>query len=207
MLRVLGRVTSINVRKVLWALDELGLTYDREDWGLPLRDPNVPEFLALNPNAQVPVLIDRGFSMWESGAILIYLADRDGTGALLSNSLPARGRALQWLGWQATELNAPWGYAVNALMRRNPAYSDQDRIAQSIAGWTAKMAILEAELGKGSPFIAGSDFSIADIALGLSCHRWFMTPFDKPSMPNVEAYYRRLGERDAGARWMPQDYG
>lgn len=205
MLRVLGRVTSINVRKVLWALDELGLDYEREDWGLPLRDPNVPEFLALNPNAQVPVLIDRGFSMWESNAILIYLADRDGSGALLSNGLPARGRALQWLGWQAVELNAPWGYAVNALMRRNPAYSDPDKLEASIAGWTAKMQILDAELDKGGPFIAGSEFSIADIALGLSCHRWYATPFDKPSMPATNDYYQRLRGGVAGARWMGSD--
>lgn len=64
MVRVLGRVTSINVRKVLWALDELGISYEREDWGLPIRDPNVPEYLALNPNGTVPVLIeDDGFSM------------------------------------------------------------------------------------------------------------------------------------------------
>jgi glutathione S-transferase len=207
MLRVLGRVTSINVRKVLWALDELGLPYEREDWGLPMRDPKVPEFLALNPNGQVPVLIDRGFSMWESTAILIYLADRDGTGALLSNALPARGRALQWLGWQAIELNAPWGYAVNALMRRNPAFSDQDKIDQSISGWAARMDLLEAALAGDKPFIAGDAFSIADIALGLSCHRWFKTPFDKKSLPKVEAYYQRLRGRAAGARWMPEDYG
>ena len=207
MVRVLGRVTSINVRKVLWALDELGVAYEREDWGLPIRDPKVPEFLALNPNGQVPVLIDRGFSMWESTAILIYLADRDASGVLLSSSLPARGRALQWLAWQATELNAPWGYAVMGLLRNMPGYDDPERIADSTWRWTAKMDLLEAELAKGSPFIGGPDFSIADIALGLSCHRWFMTPFDKPSMPAVEAYYRRLRERDAGARWMPEDYG
>ena len=65
MMKVLGRITSINVRKVLWALDELGLPYEREDWGLPLRDPKVPEYLALNPNGQIPVLIDGDFSMWE----------------------------------------------------------------------------------------------------------------------------------------------
>ncbi|RYE58282.1 MAG: glutathione S-transferase, partial [Hyphomicrobiales bacterium] len=72
MVRVLGRVTSINVRKVLWALDELGETYQREDWGMPLRDPKVPEFLAVNPNGQVPVFIEAdGSSLWESNAILL----------------------------------------------------------------------------------------------------------------------------------------
>ena len=75
-LKVLGRVTSINVRKVLWLADELGLTCEREDWGLPIRDPKVPEFLALNPNGQVPVLIEDGFVLWESSAITRYLAGR-----------------------------------------------------------------------------------------------------------------------------------
>ena len=95
MLRVLGRVTSINVRKVLWALDELGLAYEREDWGLPIRDPKVPEFLALNPNGQVPVLIDGDFSMWESNAILVYLAECYGRGALLSDDVQTRAVTLQ----------------------------------------------------------------------------------------------------------------
>jgi glutathione S-transferase len=206
MVRVLGRVTSINVRKVLWALDELGIGYEREDWGLPLRDPNVPEFLALNPNGQVPVLIeDDGKALWESNGLLVYLAQtRHG---LLPKERGALGLALQWLGWQASELNPPWGYAVNALLRRTPGYDDEERIADSIRRWTAKMRILEAELALGHAFIAGDQFSIADIAMGLSCHRWFMTPFDRSDLPATEDYYRRLRARPAGARWMPEDYG
>jgi glutathione S-transferase len=203
MVRVLGRVTSINVRKVLWALDELGIGYEREDWGLPLRDPNVPEFLALNPNGQVPVLIeDDGKALWESNGLLVYLAQtRHG---LLPKERGALGLALQWLGWQASELNPPWGYAVNALLRRTPGYDDEERIADSIRRWTAKMRILEAELALGHAFIAGDQFTIADIALG---HRWFMTPFDRSDLPATEDYYRRLRARPAGARWMPEDYG
>ena len=206
MVRVLGRVTSINVRKVLWALDELGIGYEREDWGLPLRDPNVPEFLALNPNGQVPVLIeDDGKALWESNGLLVYLAQtRHG---LLPKERCALGLALQWLGWQASELNPPWGYAVNALLRRTPGYDDEERIADSIRRWAAKMRILEAELALGHAFVAGDQFSIADIALGLSCHRWFMTPFDRSDLPATEDYYRRLRARPAGARWMPEDYG
>src|SRR5690606_20011150 len=142
MLKVLGRVTSINVLKVLWALDELGLGYEREDWGLPLRDPKVPEFLALNPNGQVPVVIDGEFVLWESNAILIYLAEREGQ--LLPEQLELRALALQWLGWQASELNPPWGYAVNALIRKTARYDDPARIADSMARWSAKMEILEA---------------------------------------------------------------
>ena len=204
MVRVLGRVTSINVRKVLWALDELGISYEREDWGLPIRDPKVPEYLALNPNGSVPVFIeDDGFVMWESKGIVLYLAQT--RGALLPTDRPGLARSLQWLSWQATELNPPWMYALNSLVRKRPGFDDPAKIAESIATWTAKMEILEAELEKGNAFIAGDSFSIADIALGLSIHRWFIVPFDHKPLPHVQAYYERLKQRDAGARWMPDD--
>ena len=199
MLKVLGRVTSINVRKVLWALDELGLAYEREDWGMPLRDPKVPEFLALNPNGQVPVLVENEFVLWESNAILIYLAEREGT--LLPDQLEQRALTLQWLGWQASELNPPWGYALNALIRKTPGYDDPARVADSMARWTAKMEILEAQLASGDIYI-GNGFTIADIALGLSVHRWMSMPVEKKEFPAVADYYERLMSREAGARWM-----
>lgn len=200
MLKVLGRVTSINVRKVLWALDELGLGYEREEWGLPLRDPKVPEFLALNPNGQVPVVIEGEFVLWESNAILIYLAEREGQ--LLPEQLELRALALQWLGWQASELNPPWGYAVNALIRKTPGYDDPARIADSMARWSTKMEILEAALAGASTGYIGAGFSVADIALGLSVHRWMAIPLEKKEFPAVAEYYERLMSREAGARWM-----
>lgn len=206
MLKVLGRVTSINVRKVLWALDELDLAFTREDWGMPLRDPKVPEFLALNPDGQVPVLIDGDFVMSESNAILVYLAERTG-GRLLPQDLKERARVLQWLSWQGTELSTTWGYAFLGLARRAPGYDDTDKIAASIARWQPKMQILEGQLQKAGDYVVGNAFSIADIPLGLSVHRWFSTPFDKPDLPVVEAYYRRLLNREAGAKYMTKEMG
>lgn len=200
MLKVLGRVTSINVRKVLWALDELGLVYEREDWGLPLRDPKVPEFLALNPNGQVPVLVEGEFVLWESNAILIYLAEREGR--LLPAQLELRALALQWLGWQASELNPPWGYAVNALIRKTPGYDDPARVADSMARWSVKMELLEVQLARTGAFVAGADFTIADFAIGLSVHRWMSIPVEKKAFAAVAEYYERLMSREAGARWM-----
>ncbi|WIJ26104.1 glutathione S-transferase family protein [Devosia sp. RR2S18] len=200
MLKVLGRVTSINVRKVLWALDELGLEYEQEDWGLPLRDPKVPEFLALNPNGQVPVLVENNFALWESNAILIYLAERESI--LLPDQLEERAVALQWLGWQASELNVPWGYAVMALIRKAPGFDDPAKITESMGKWSAKMEILEAQLARGEGFIAGSEFTIADIVLGLSIHRWMEIPAEKQEFPAIRRYYEVLKARPAAARWM-----
>ena len=200
MLRVLGRVTSINVRKVLWAAGEMGIEYEREDWGKPVRDPSVPEFLSLNPNGFVPVIIDDGFVLWESGAILRYLAEKVG-----SDLWPAdpRERALvdQWLTWQASELNPSWSYVGRARLRNFPANPDPDRIAESISAWTKTMQILERQLEKGD-FVVNGRFSLADIVIGLSTHRWKAVEFDKPKLPAVDAHYARMQARPAGKPWL-----
>ncbi|MBL8597283.1 MAG: glutathione S-transferase family protein [Devosia sp.] len=201
MLRVLGRTTSINVRKVLWAAGEMGLAYEQEVWGNPDRDPNVPEFLALNPNAQVPVLVDDGFVLWESNAIMRYLAEKTG-----SDLLPAdrRERALvdQWLTWTVSELNPSWGYAVYALLRKRPEYNDQGRVQASIDAWNAKMAIIDAQLARPGGFVTNGRFSLADIAIALATHRWLSTPFDKPDRPAVVEHYAKMQSRPAGKPYL-----
>jgi glutathione S-transferase len=200
MLKVLGRVTSINVRKVLWTAEEIGLAYEREDWGKPIRDPNVPEFLALNPNAQVPVIIDDGVVLWESHAILRYLAEMSA-----SELYPAdpRERALvdQWMSWQASELNPSWSYVVPALLRNDPPNPDPARLAAGARAWTAKMEILEAQL-TGRRFVANDRFSLADIVLALSTHRWLSLAFDKPRLAAVEAHCVEMRQRKAGAPYL-----
>jgi len=200
-LRLLGRVTSINVRKVLWTAEEIGVDFDREDWGKPERDPNVPEFLALNPNAQVPVIVDDGYVLWESNAIITYLARKHRSG-LLPADPQGQGLVEQWLYWQLGELNPTWGYAVYALMRKNPAFNDQSRIADSIAKWTAKMEVLEGQLAKTGAYVCGDAFTLADIALALSVHRWFSTPFERKDLPNVTRFYEEMKQRPAGAPWL-----
>jgi glutathione S-transferase len=152
------------------------------------------------------VLIDGDFVMSESNAILVYLAERS-DGRLLPQDLKERARVLQWLSWQGTELSTTWGYAFLGLARRAPGYDDTDKIAASIARWQPKMQILEGQLQKAGDYVVGNAFSIADIPLGLSVHRWFSTPFDKPDLPVVEAYYRRLLNREAGAKYMTKEIG
>ena len=201
MLRILGRVTSINVRKVLWAADELGVAYEREDWGLPLRDPHDPEFLKLNPNALVPVLVDDEFVLWESHAIIRYLAERGG-GTLIPSELEARALMDQWMTWQLTELGPSWRYAFLALGRPTPGFDDQSQIARSIGNWSDRMRILDAHLTRLGPYIVGDRLTLADIALGVAIHRWVMTPFDKPALPAAMAYYEALRARPAAAPYL-----
>jgi glutathione S-transferase len=201
MLRVLGRVTSINVRKVLWAAGEMGIGYEREDWGKPVRDPKVPEFLALNPNGQVPVIIDEGFVLWESQAILRYLAEKTGSDLLPSDPLE-RALVDQWLTWQVTELNPSWAYIVPAKLRNDPPNPDPKRLAEAAAKWTRTMRILEGQLERGDGFVANGRFSLADIVIGLSTHRWKAVAFDKPELPAVDAHYAKMRARPAGEPWL-----
>ncbi|MBU1304481.1 MAG: glutathione S-transferase family protein [Alphaproteobacteria bacterium] len=202
MLKLLGRITSINVRKVLWALDELGIGYDREDWGLPLRDPKVPEFLALNPNGQVPVLVDGDFVLWESVAVMAYVNEAHGAGALMPQDAKARALAMQWVQWQSTEMGRHWVYPLNALVRKTPGFDDPDKLAKSVAAWAKTMEIIEGQLAKGMDFVAGDRFTLADISITLGLHRWFATPIAHAPMPASEAYYRRMMQRPAAAPWL-----
>lgn len=200
-LAILGRITSINVRKVCWTADLIGLSYRTEVWGLPQRDPHEAEFLKLNPNALVPVILDDGFVLWESGAIMRYLADKHRS-ALWPTDLKERALVDQWVTWQGTELNPPWMYAVHALLRKNPAYTDRARIADSIARWSGAMQVLEAQLRQTGGFVANGRMSLADIVLALSSHRWFMTPFDRPDMPAITAHYEMMKVTIEGAKYL-----
>jgi glutathione S-transferase len=152
----------------------------------------------------VPVLVNEdGSALWESNAILIHLAMSHG--ALLPKNPAQAGRALQWLIWQVSELNPTWVYAVYALLRKAPGFDEPAKIAESIDRWTQRMKILEGELAGSGPFIVGDALTIADIALGLSIHRWLKAPFERASLPAVEAYYQRLRATPGGARYMPDD--
>jgi len=197
MLRILGKRSSINVRKVLWACAELELPFTQEDWGSGFADTGTEAFKALNPNAMVPVLIDGDFVLWESNSILRYLANRSGDGRLYPLEARSRARVDQWLDWQASDLNRSWSYAFMALVRGSAAHGDAHQVHASLAAWSGFMRILEQQLEGTGAFVAGNDLSIADIAVGLSVHRWFGTPFEHPCLPAVEAYYQRLTKRPA----------
>lgn len=199
MLEILGRSSSINVRKVLWLCAELELAYRQEQWGAGFRSTNTPEFLALNPNGLVPVIRDGDFVLWESNTICRYLAARNGRTDLLPADAMPRARVEQWMDWQATELNDAWRYAFMALVRNSPKHTDATAIEASIGQWNRCMRLLDAQLAGTGAYAAGETFTLADIGIGLSTHRWFASPIARAPLAAVEAYYERLSER-AGFR-------
>ena len=188
MLRILGKASSINVRKVLWTCEEIGIAYTSADDG--------PE-LARNPNGLVPVIVDGDFVLWESNSIIRYLANKWAAHALLPREPQPRAEVDRWIDWQATELNNSWRYAFSAIVRRNPAFNDAGEIEASKKAWTRMLAILDAQLARTGAYVAGGHFSLADIPIGLSVNRWFMTPLERPAFAAVAAYYERLSGRPA----------
>lgn len=202
-MRVLGRLSSINVRKVVWTCEEIGADFTREDWGAGFRSTHDPELLALNPFALIPVLVDGDVVVRESNTICRYLAAKAGRHDLLPADPAGRARVEQWMDWQATDLNGSWNYAFLALVRRNPAYADPFQTAKSLAEWDKLMSLLDRHLGDGRAFVAGADFTLADIVLGLATHRWRSTPHELPDLPAVAAYYDRLCLRPAFRKYGP----
>ena len=188
-LRVLGRTASINVRKVLWTCAELDLHVERVESDARL--------LAHNPNALVPVLQQGDFVLWESNAICRYLASRQPHRTLLPEDDQARALVEQWMDWQATELNPAWRYSFYALVRGSPKHTDPAAIAASIESWNRCMRILDAHFAHGGQFVTGEFFTLADVVLGLSTHRWLMSPIERPHFDALHGYYQRLSVRPA----------
>lgn len=200
MLKVLGKKSSINVRKVLWTCEEAGIDYLLEEYGSGFAPTETPAFRAMNPNALVPVLLDDGFVLWESNSICRYLARKAGRDDLLPGEPQAAARVEQWMDWQATEFNNAWRYAFPALARKNPAYNGENAIARGILEWNRCIAIVEQQLQRTGAWAAGESFSLADIVLGLSVNRWKMTPLPHPDVPAIDTWFARLNSRPAFLR-------
>lgn len=201
MLKILGKSSSINVRKVLWLCEEAAISYEQQDYGSGFTSTQTAQFKALNPNGLVPVIVDDGFVLWESNTICRYLAGREQREDLLPVAPRQRALVEKWMDWQATELNNAWRYAFMGLVRKSPAHSEQPAIAASIARWNALMGILEAQLAATGAYAAGETFTLADIVLGLSVNRWKMSPINRPAYPAIDQYYALLNQRTAFQRY------
>lgn len=197
MLKILGKAASINVRKVLWTCDELDLPYEREDWGSGFRATDDPGFLALNPNAMVPVLVDGDLVLWESNTICRYLCAQACRDDLLPSNPRARAAVEKWMDWQMGDLNNSWRYAFMSLVRHSPAHQDAAQLAAGIAGWNKMMGVLEQQLQRTGAYVCGEQFTLADIVLGLSVKRWLMAPMQRPACPAIAAYHARLADKTA----------
>jgi glutathione S-transferase len=198
MRRILwGRSTSSNVMKVIWLLEELKLPYERIDVGGLFGKTDTPEYRAMNPTGLVPTLQEDDFTLWESNAILRYICNAHAPDtALWPRDQYARANVDRWLEAQQTVMNRPQGVIFISLVRTPPEKRDQVAIAQAIKEAAHAWGLIGAELGHHS-YIAGNEFSLADIAWGVHVNRWFNMKFDRPEVANLRAWYDRLLTRPA----------
>jgi len=205
-MKLWGRDTSVNVQKVLWVLDELGLPYERIDVGGPFGGLDTPEYARLNPNRKIPVLEDGNFSIWESGAIVRYLAEAYGAGKLWPADVKSRALATQWCNWCQGSVYVD--FIVNTfqpLIRVTAAERDSGSLAAAAERVGKAFQILDPALA-GHDFIVGDELSFADIEIGALMHRYFTLPIDRPALPDVEAWYGRLKTRPAYQKHIMQDW-
>ena len=194
MLKIVGRINSINVQKVVWCAHELGLPFERTDVGGAFGGTGTPAYRAINPNGLVPVIDDDGFVLWESNAIVRYLAAKHSLGTLWPDSLKARADADRWMDWQATELGPAMRDAFIQLVRTTEEKRDQAKVAASTNASERLIGILDDHLAKRE-YMTGGAFTMGDIPVGLQVHRWLGMPVSCVPRPNVEAWYARLRAR------------
>ena len=207
MITVWGRKSSSNVQATLWCLAELGLVFDRIDAGLFYGVVDSDEYVAMNPNRTVPTLVDGDMPpMFETGAILRYLASRYGDHRLWPGDVVARAQMDKWAEWAklniALKFTAPifWQLVRTAPSQQNPTI-----VAKNLATLTAFLEIADARLAHNA-FIAGDDFTLADIQMGHCLYRYYDLPLDRADLPHLRAYYDRLTQRPAFAAHVMVDY-
>ena len=196
MLKIWGRMSSINVKKVVWTAQELGLDFQRTEAGGVHGVVKTPEYLRLNANALVPVIEDDGFVLWESNVIVRYLCARHSMGQMYPTDLQQRFDAERWMDLQQTTVNPASRPGFWQLIRTPADQRDAKAIADSNVAVELLMATLDTHLA-GRRFMLGEHFSMADIPLGCEVHRWFGLPQPRERRPNVERWFAELSARPA----------
>lgn len=199
MLKIWGRASSVNVQKVLWCAEELGLPFERVDIGGPFGGNRDAAYLALNPNAVVPTIEDDGFVLWESNTIVRYLAAKHGMGRLCPSDLQRRADGERWMDWQLTTLNKDMVTLFWGLIRTTPEKRDSAAIAGALEALGEIWGRLDRHLADRA-FIGGAALTMADIPAGALAYRWFNLQVKRPALPRLEAWYQRLTERPGYAK-------
>lgn len=199
MITVFGRATSSNVQVAMWTIGELGLEHERLDYGHVYGGVDTPEYLAMNPNGRVPTMRDGDLVMWESAAILRYLAARYGDGVFWPADPAHRAALDMWAEWIKTTFAPAFALGVFWPLIRTPkAQRDDAAMVAAIEQVKPLAAMMDRRIGEG-PWLAGADFTFADVMFGHLLYRYYTMPMDRAATPALDAYYARLQERPAFA--------
>jgi glutathione S-transferase len=194
MLTIWGRANSINVQKVLWTCAELGLPFRRHDAGGAFGGTATPEYRALNPNGLVPTIEDDGYVLWESNAIVRYLATKHKAEALFPSELRARFDVERWMDWQTTTLWPALRPVFFGIIRTPPEQRDAAAIERAQADAARVFALLDGHLA-GRAYVTGNAFTIGDVPSGIAAYRWYNLDISRPALPNLERWFAAIGQR------------
>jgi glutathione S-transferase len=196
MLMVWGRKNSSNVQKVMWAIGELGLAYERIDMGLEFGGNDQPAYLAMNPTGLVPTLRVGDLILWESNSIIRYIANRYSAGTLEPADPKTRALASQWMDWQISAFQPAFTRVFWQLVRTPPDKRDLAAVADAQTKSIAAAAILDAQLSRYA-YVASDAFSMGDIPMGVFIFRFRRLIPDRPPLPNLERWYAAIEKRPA----------
>jgi glutathione S-transferase len=196
MLHIWGRLSSLNVRKVVWAAQEVGVPFARTDAGRAFGIVETPAYRALNPNSKVPTLQDGDLILWESNAMVRYLCAKHALDTLYPLDLAQRFDAERWMDWQQTTFNPAGGAAFVQWIRTPADKRDMAAIARSAEATEPLLALLDKHLAQRA-YMAGDHFTMADIPLGCDVHRWWGLPQPRPELPHVQRWLTALLQRPA----------
>ena len=191
MLKIWGRLSSINVRKVVFTAQWLQLPFERIDAGASFGIVQTPAYQAHNPNALVPLLEDGDFTLWESNVIVRYLAARHAAGSLYPEALRQRFDAERWMDWQQTTLNPAGRDAFLQWIRTAPERRNPQAIADSVAATEPLLRLRDTQLAR-TPFLAGDTLTMADIPVACELHRWWGLPMEHPRHPHLARWYEGI---------------
>ncbi|SHF75277.1 Glutathione S-transferase [Modicisalibacter ilicicola DSM 19980] len=196
MLKIWGRTNSVNVKKVLWCAEELGLDFERIDAGGQFGLVDEPAYRQMNPNGLVPCIQDGDLVVWESNAIVRYLCAKYGAGVLYAEDPAERAAADKWMDWTTSTFAVPFRAIFWNLVRIPTAQRDIQAIDDGLETCTKLLPRVDEALAE-RPFLSGSRFGMGDIPLGCFAYLWFELPIERPALPNLDAWYQRLTTRPA----------
>jgi glutathione S-transferase len=194
MLVIWGRNNSVNVQKVLWCCEEMGLGYERIDAGGAFGVVNTPQYRGLNPNGLVPTIDDDGFVLWESHTIVRYLAAKHAPGILWPEDLRIRAEADRWMDWKHTTFWPAIRTLFMGLVRTAPEQRDARALEESRVKTAEVLGVVEARL-KVAEYLGGDYFTMGDIALGCGIWRWMALAIERPALPGVQRWFESLTRR------------
>lgn len=204
-MRLFGRTTSVNVQKVLWALEELGIVYERVDLGGAFGGLDTADYGAMNPNRRVPTLVDDDLTLWESNAIVRYLTKTYGNGAFAGGCAADAARADMWMEWFQNNCYTQFIALFYQTVRLPKSQRNADERDLAAAVLAKQFETLNAHLADHR-FVAGDQLSMGDFIVGAPLYRYFTMEFERADLPEVAAYYERLGQREAYRKAVMTSY-